>query len=344
MNPVCRIIALAGMLCAVAAGCGGSDDASKQDQTAHEKVGVHAPGIIAFRRYVDPEETRGVIVTIWPDGTHEREVTRPPDRATDEFPRVSPDGRRLAWARCPENRSCSVWTAAIDGSGAERVEVTCELKPICDASSVAWHPDGDRIVVNRSSGRVKPTSPGEDQIQRSELVEVNLANGRQRVVARLDNWRGDITGASWSPDGSRLAADHVFSFFSPRSGQQVDVVSANGGALKAITPLAAKAGEAEWSPDGNTLLLRTNADIDDGVGSQIATVSADGGSIRRLDPFGDMRPIRSSDWSPDGKWIVFAARGRAAAFDLFVMKSDGTRPTPLTRTPVTDSAPDWGGG
>jgi TolB protein len=63
-----------------------------------------------------------------------------------------------------------------------------------------------------------------------------------------------------------------------------------------------------------------------------------------MDPFGDKRPVRSSDWSPDGRWIVFAAEGKAGAFDLFVMKADGSDPRPLTRTPVTDSGPDWGGG
>ena len=82
---------------------------------------------------------------------------------------------------------------------------------------------------------------------------------------------------------------------------------------------------------------------EDGTGSQIATVRADGGGLRRLDPFGDKRPVRSSAWSPDGKWIVFAAQGKSGAFDLFVMTANGTRPRPLTRTPVTDSAPDWDG-
>jgi hypothetical protein len=230
--PLFRLVAVIGLLYAGATGCGGGDDGATGERATHKKLGVDAPGIIAFRRYTDAAETHGVIFTIRPDGTHERRVSRPPDGSTDEFPRVSPDGRRLAWSRCPEGGSCSVWTAGIDGSGAKRVAVTCELKPICDISSIAWHPDGDRIVVNRSSGRVRSTTPGSDQIERSELVEVNLANARQRVIARLDNWRGDITSASWSPDGTRLAADHLYSFFAHRSGQQVDVVSSKGGALR----------------------------------------------------------------------------------------------------------------
>ena len=338
-------IALTGLLGAVAAGCGGDDDeTAKPDRDAQAKVGVEAPGIIAFRRYADAAETRGVIFTIRPDGTGEQQVTRPPDGATDEFPQVSPDGRRLAWERCPATGTCAVYTAEIDGGGAKPVEVTCTLKPVCDAANVGWHPDGDRVVVTRASGRVRQVGDG-DQIQRSELVEVNLADGRQRVIARIDDFQGDLQSASWSPDGRRLAAGRWFSAFSPRQGGQVEVVPADGGTPKRVTPLDINAGDGpEWSPDGDTLLFRTNADSEDGTGSQVATVRANGGGLRRLDPFGDKRPVRSSAWSPDGKWIVFAAQGKSDAFDLFVMTANGTRPRPLTRTPVTDSAPDWDRG
>jgi TolB protein len=329
---------------AVAAGCGGDDEAISEQRSAQTKVGVEAPGIIAFRRYADAAETQGVIFTIRPDGTAERQVTRPPDGATDEFPQVSPDGRRIAWERCSENEPCAVYTAGIDGNDAKAVELTCTLKPVCDGANVAWHPDGDSLVATRASGRERQAGAG-GWIQRSELVQVNLADGRQRVIARIDDWQGDLTNASWSPDGRRLAADHWFSAFHPRPGRRIDVVPADGGTPEGVTPLELNAGDGpEWSPNGDTLVFRTDADSEDGSGSQIATVRADGGGLRRLDPFGDQRPVRSSAWSPDGNWIVFAAQGKSGAFDLFVMTADGTRPRPLTRTPVTDSAPDWGGG
>ena len=143
------------------AGCGGDDEEAPEEQrNAQSKVGVDAPGIIAFRRYADVSETEGVIFTIRPDGTGERQVTRPPAGATDEFPQVSPDGRRLAWERCPATGPCGVYTAEIDGSGAKPVELTCTLKPICDGANAGWHPDGDRLVVTRASGRERETGDG----------------------------------------------------------------------------------------------------------------------------------------------------------------------------------------
>jgi TolB protein len=214
------------------AACGDDDEnAPDQRPKAQREVGVEAPGIIAFRRYTDAAETRGVIFTIRSDGTGERQVTRPPDGAADEFPQVSSDGRRLAWERCSETEPCAVYTADIDGSNAKPVELTCALKPVCDGANVGWHPDGDRLVLTRASGRVRQGATS-DWIQRSELVEVDLQTGRQRVIARIDNWQGDLTSASWSPDGRRLAADRWFSEFHSQPGRRIDVVPADGGKLE----------------------------------------------------------------------------------------------------------------
>jgi hypothetical protein len=41
-------------------------------------------------------------------------------------------------------------------------------------------------VVTRASGRERQAGAG-GQIQRSELVEVDLADGRQRLIARIDD-------------------------------------------------------------------------------------------------------------------------------------------------------------
>jgi Tol biopolymer transport system component len=198
-------------------------------------------------------------------------------------------------------------------------------------------------VVTRSSGRVRQTGDG-DQIQRSELVEVGLDGGEGRSILRIDDWQGDVQDASWSPDGRRLAADRYFSSFHPRPGRRIDVIPASGGTPEGVTALTVNAGDGpEWSPDGDTLLFRTQADSEEGIGSQVATVSPDGSGLKRFDPFGDRRAVRSSAYSPDGEWIVFSAAGTSGLLDLFIMKPDGTDPKQLTRTRLTDSAPDWAG-
>lgn len=336
-------------LALAATGCGSDDDEEERagatgPPVGSSDVGVEAPGIIAFRRYTDSAEEHGVIFTIKPDGSGEKQVTRPADNQSDEFPQVSADGTRLVFDRCADE-VCRVWTAAIDGSDAKELDIACSLEPTCDTAGAAWSPDGEHISFTRSSGRVRQLEDGSDQIQRSELVVTDADGGNLRVLGRMDDYQGDLQSAAWSPDGRRLAFDRFFSAFSDRPGRRIDVIPARGGATKGITPLPLEAGDGpEWAPGGEEILFRTNASDEEGASSQIATIRPDGGGLRKFTPFGKPRPVLSSAYSPDGKWIVFAAEGEANTFDLFIMTADGADPRPLTRTPVRDSAPDWAGG
>jgi Tol biopolymer transport system component/DNA-binding winged helix-turn-helix (wHTH) protein len=57
-----------------------------------------------------------------------------------------------------------------------------------------------------------------------------------------------------------------------------------------------------WSPDGSTIaFLRFN-----GNGTGIYSVPAIGGLARRLTSVAS--PVHGLDWSPDGKWLIYAAR------------------------------------
>ena len=46
-------------------------------------------GQIAFRRYLGPNRTKGAIFIAAPDGTGERQLTRPPAKVGDDFPDVA---------------------------------------------------------------------------------------------------------------------------------------------------------------------------------------------------------------------------------------------------------------
>jgi TolB protein len=342
-----RALFVALALLAIAAGCGDDQDAEPAAATAQEsavkELGVDAPGIIAFRRYTDAAEEQGVIFTIKPDGSGEKQVTRPAEDESDEFPQMSADGTRLSFDRCAAD-VCRVHTAAIDGTDVQEVEVECALEPVCDTAGAAWSPDGKRLAFTRSSGGVREGDFG-DQIRRSELVVTDADGTDLRVVGAMNNFQGDLQSPSWSPDGRTLAFDRFYSVFHERPGRNVDVVPTRGGTAEHVTPSALDAGDGpEWSPDGNSIVFRVNASDEEGSTSAIATIQPDRKGLQKLAPFGKPRPVLSSAYSPDGEWIVFAAEGEGNTFDLFVMTADGADPRPLTRTPVRDSAPDWAGG
>jgi Tol biopolymer transport system component len=52
--------------------------------------------------------------------------------------------------------------------------------------------------------------------------------------------------------------------------------------------------------------------------------------------------VLSYSFSPDGKSITFAKSGVGGQPDVFVMRANGTNVRAVTRTPLPDSAPDWG--
>ena len=52
-------------------------------------------GLIVFRRYLDLELTKSAIFTMYPNGTHIRQITHPPEGWGDDFPAWSPDGTKV---------------------------------------------------------------------------------------------------------------------------------------------------------------------------------------------------------------------------------------------------------
>ena len=324
---------------AVPVGCGSNGDNKEDSADTRPAVGVKAAGLIAFHRFLDEAQTQQAVFTIRPDGTGERQLTRPPKDSTDEQPTISADGKRIAFERCSEGKPCHVFIMGRDGSDLQRLEVRCTLKPICDDSGPAWSRDGSLVII-LASGREKTGDFG-NQIQRSEVVVVDPEGGTQRSVARLDDWQGDLRGPVWSPDGERIVYQQTWSALSKRgSGDTLRVVAARGGKSRQITPYRIAAGDhPDWSPDGKWVIFRNHADTEDPP-SQLYLVHPDGTGLKELRTPGDS--VLSSSFSPDGKWIAYGAPDASGSADVYVIRSDGAENRPLTRTKLWDSAPDWG--
>ncbi len=84
------------------------------------------------------------------------------------------------------------------------------------------------------------------------------------------------------------------------SGLQVVIGSSRGDIRPALF------GRASWSPDGRKLAFATDVNFARGNGP-LYVVDADGSNVRRLP---GTAPAFEPTWSPDGKTIVFARRGK----------------------------------
>ena len=70
---------------------------------AASATGPGKNGSIAFRRFFDDQHTWSALFTIAPDGTHSRQVTRPPRGTVDNSPDWAPDGSLVAFVRTMGN-------------------------------------------------------------------------------------------------------------------------------------------------------------------------------------------------------------------------------------------------
>jgi Tol biopolymer transport system component len=133
-------------------------------------------------------------------------------------------------------------------------------------------------------------------------------------------------------DGSRkelVGTDGTRLYFN-RAGQTIAQVAISGGEIAVVpVPLPGEnLGVADVSPDGSTLLVRSN---EPGLWS----VRLPGGSLRRLSADG---PVSSAGWSPDGKQVVYST------FDgnIGVVRSDGTGAHRLSAAEVhTENSFTW---
>jgi eukaryotic-like serine/threonine-protein kinase len=135
---------------------------------------------------------------------------------------------------------------------------------------------------------------------------------------------GDPANPRLSPDGERLALDVT----DRRSGNvDVWIYRLSGGIGTRVTSNAAIDGSPMWSPDGKRLVFMSLRlghpdlyEIDpNGVGSEALIVRSD-------------RTKYPSDWSPDGRLILFRVNDATSNFELWTLPAAGERtPAPFLK-------------
>jgi TolB protein len=310
-------------------------------------------GSIAFRRYLNDEQSRSALYVMNADGTNARRITAPSSRHLDDQPDWSPDGTRLVFTRCFRIGPCRIMVINTDGSGLRGVTPRCTKRPTftrvprgCeDASAPSFAPDGQHVTYTRSTGRIRrfPKYKAET-IQHSAVAMIGIDGRGRRELLRLPPYTGDLLYPQMSPDGRHIAFEVTLGALGrPRFGQSISVMDADGSDAHRVTPWRLHGGDnPDWAPDSSRILFRSNEEVADDR-SQIYTVRPDGTGLTKLTDFPyTKRRLFSASFSPDGSSIVYGQADAKGRGDLYVMNADGTGSRVVYQDPAWDSAPDWG--
>lgn len=213
---------------------------------------------------------------------------------------ISPDGASVAIVTPYTRRGTSLAVRPAGGGAARTLVRTSD-----SIGPLAWSPDSARLLV---------------VLNTRQLVAIDVASGARRVVAR-----GAIQGASFSPDGTRIA---YASSRLPRLSAHVDitVIDVDGSRAHAIT----HDGRSLYPVWGPTRIAFTHERLrrNDAPVYQLRVMRPDGGGVRRLTHLRVPRllsGLTATAWSDDGSrllaeyggqdtseaWTVDVASGRA---------------------------------
>ena len=204
-----------------------------------------------------------------------------------------------------------LWIARPDGSERRRLTSDGDLGPY---RAPRWSPDGRFIAAIR-------LPPPADL---SRFVLIDARSGTTRVLSRLE-----VSGFSWSRDGSRLAVavgDHMRSL--------VQIVDLASGEWRGVAPGSSPA----WSPVDDRIAFETHdgriAVFDGQIGS--VTIASPEGIAKVTKSAGGIRALYRPGWSRDGRRVGFVAveRGDLADAPQYTIVGDARPDGPFRSWPI----------
>jgi Tol biopolymer transport system component len=244
---------------------------------------------------------------------------------SDFFPRVSPDGTRVAFLRqgiTPHRlvRSPSLYVVDADKrllaltQGAAESSSNAEAGHYDAVTGVSWAPDGRHLVFVHQYRATRYDD------NRSELVVAAADGSESRALPQAVE---TYSSPAWSPNGDEI----LFAGSLPiPPGDGLWVVHPDGTGLR---QLVRGGGDPAWSPDGTKI-----AYVDGGA---VLVAKADGSDPAAVTA---SMSAASPAWSPDGSRIAFDAAAGGNR-DVYVVASTGGAPSRTTTREALDVMPEW---
>jgi Tol biopolymer transport system component/DNA-binding winged helix-turn-helix (wHTH) protein len=168
----------------------------------------------------------------WVDMDTRRTTKIPLKFADMRHPRLSPDGRELAFHVIERTGVMNVWTQPLDGA---RVRVTADPEAI---SYPIWSPDGRSLAI---------------EIKRGDQTHIGVVARGGGAVEQLTAERGQSWPHSWAPDNDRIVfaglREGVWNLYAvSRATRRVT-------RLTAYTSASGYVRDPAWSPRGDRIVF-----------------------------------------------------------------------------------------
>jgi Tol biopolymer transport system component len=205
---------------------------------------------------------------------------------------ASGDGRRLV--ATVERAKSSLWRIAMqEGIAAEGAARRIELSSV---GGFAPRTGPNYLLY------VSPKGTGYGIWKLAGGAATELASGSD---ARI------VGGVAISPDGSLLAFTEE-----SRGGTRLNVMGANGGAVRAISGELDIRGAPAWTPDGASLTVAAVS----GRGRRLFRIPLDGSKPAMVFDRDAINP----QWSSDGRLLAYADIGVGPTYEVKLANADGT--------------------
>ena len=137
-----------------------------------------------------------------------------------------------------------------------------------------------------------------------------------------------------APDGKRAAVVRV----DPQNNADIWIVDLQTGASNRLTFDPAQDGNPLWSPDGSQIIWQSAREGAWGVYRKPANGSGDDEVLYKSRPGGT---FALTDWTRDGRFVIFHAAGPSAKADIFALPvgpgtSADRQPIPVIQTPAAE--------
>ena len=263
------------------------------------------------------------VFTIKPDGTGLTRLTNRPNGVVEYGLAWSPDASSLLIILGGSHDL--IYKADTDGATLRRLSPRCAGNCLGD-SSPTYSRSGAKIAFERAFG---PET--NDTAAAVAIFTMNAdGSGLNQLTQKKKPTSTEDHGASWSPDGKRIAFQRYNTTAQPAAKSAIYLMNADGTHLRRLTPRSIDASIPRWSRDGTRIAFNDYAEDVPNKSANVYSIRPDGTNLRKVTHYtGGTKRAFVNDWSPDGRQIVYHLIGNAVN-DLYVVNADGTNTHALT--------------